>query len=465
MKRIVVVGAGMSGLCTAVRLLNDQAIDLLVTEAKPRAGGTIETKRKDGFVIEAGPNGFLSSRTQTVDLVDELNITSHLLPADDSAKKRFIVRDGALVELPASPLQFLATGALSRRGRARMIIEGLIRKRAATEDETVFEFATRRVGHEAASYLIDAMVSGIFAGDSRKLSLKSAFPRLYSLERAHGSLTRALIKVGLERRKSSGDRVGPSGFGGTLLSFNDGMSLLTDRLADQLGDRLHTNHRLVGLAQDGPRWVLEYETGKGQWQTEADAVVLAIPAYETGPLLKPLDDELAEQVSTIPYAPVVVLGLGFSTGSITHPLDGFGFLNPSCERRSTLGAVWTSSVFPSRAPDGSVLIRAMAAGAHQPEQIDLSDDELLETVCNDLDDLIGLRELPHFSHITRWPRGIPQYPVGHDRRLKGIETRIRTLPGLFLTGNAYRGISLNDCVVSGANTAEDVMWFAGARCL
>jgi len=344
-----------------------------------------------------------------------------------------------------------------------MIIEGLIRKRAATDDETVFEFATRRVGHEAASYLIDAMVSGIFAGDSRKLSLKSAFPRLYELERAYKSLTRALIKVGLERRKSSGDRVGPSGFGGTLLSFNDGMSLLTDRLAERLGDRLHTNHRLAGLVQDGARWVLEYETGKGQaWRTEADAVVLAMPAYETGPLLKPLDDELAEQVSTIPYAPVVVLGLGFSSGSIDHPLDGFGFLNPSCERRSTLGAVWTSSIFPSRAPGDSVLIRAMAAGAHQPHQIDLSDDELLETVCNDLDDLIGLRELPHFSHITRWPRGIPQYPVGHDRRLKGIETRLQSFPGLFLTGNAYRGISINDCVVNGGRTAEQVIRFAGS---
>lgn len=460
MKRIVVVGAGMSGLCTATRLLKNQHIDLVVTEAKTRAGGTIETKSKDGFVVEAGPNGFLSSRIQTVELVDELNITSHVVPADDSAKKRFIVRDGALVELPASPLQFLATGALSRRGRARMIIEGLIRKRPVTDDETVFEFASRRVGHEAASYFIDAMVSGIFAGDSRKLSLKSAFPRLYELERAHGSLTRALVKVGLEHRKSRGDRVGPSGFGGTLLSFNDGMSLLTDRLAGLLKERLHLNHRLVGLAKDGPRWVLEYDIGQDQqWRTEADAVVLAIPAYETGPLLKSLDSELAEQVSAIPYAPVVVLGLGFSRGSIAHPLDGFGFLNPSCERRSTLGAVWTSSVFPNRAPDGSVLIRAMAAGAHRPEQVDLSDDQLLETVCKDLDPLIGLRELPHFSHITRWPRGIPQYPVGHDRRLNTIETRLGSFPGLFLTGNAYRGISLNDCVVSAEKTAERVKRF------
>jgi len=447
--RVAIAGAGISGLATAFAVLEQQpGVEIRIFEASGRPGGKVFTEKTPaGYLCEWGVNGFLDKSPPTLELARKLGL--EVMPADLSAKRRFVFSEGALHKLPEKPPEFFTSKLLSPGARLRVVGE-VFSARAKQSDETLAEFGTRHLGREAFEKLIDPMASGVFAGDATKMSLKSCFPRMKELEDEHGSLIRALISLQKKARKAgSKDRPGPAP-GGTLTSFEDGMSAMTDALAGRMGDRLRLDCAVERIEREGAQYRLGLADGG---EEVFDAVVLACPAYAQATLLSGLDAELSTLVGGIDYPSLAVVCLGYERPDVEGDMDGFGFLVPSREKREILGTVADSYVFPNRAPDGRVLLRTLVGGARTPERALLPDEKLLDEVRANLKDIMGVTAEPEFAMIYRHERAIPQYLVGHADRLEAIENRLRSLPGLFMSGNAFRGVSLNDCVVNAEKTA------------
>jgi oxygen-dependent protoporphyrinogen oxidase len=462
MNRIAIVGGGISGLATAWAIrARDPHADVVLLERGDRTGGNIRTERVDGYTVEWGPDGFLDNAPDTLQLVRELDLESRLLPSRDAARKRFIFLNGALRKVPTSPRGFFGTSLLSIPGKLRVACEPFASRRREA-DESIYEFAARRIGAEAASVLVDSMVSGIFAGDSRSLSLRACFPKMHQLEEEHGGLFRALLATRKNRR--AGDAVGaPSG---RLTSFTGGMSDLVDRLTRRLGDVVRTSSRVVTLRHathfDGHRvgWpVGGYALATDQGELAADAVILAGPSADSAQLLRTLDPGLGSALDEIPSAPLAVVCLGYDATLVARccSLNGFGFLVPRGQNIRILGALWESSIYANRAPAGKALLRIMIGGACDTGAVALSDNALVSAVREDLMRTMGLTCAPEFARIIRHRRGIPQYVKGHLARLERIDAMLHAHPGLFVAGNSYRGVSLNACVSEAAQIAERVL--------
>jgi len=453
----VVIGAGISGLTVAFELLEraerlPDGLHLLCLEASGRAGGNIRSDREEGFLHEWGPTGFLDNAPATLTLARRLDIAERLLPAGPQAAERFIFRAGKLHRVPLSPLSFLSSGILPLGGKLRLFCEPLIRRRAETGDESVFDFAARRIGRPAASTLIDAMVSGIHAGDARRLSLEATFPKMARMEREHGSLFRAMLA-----RRGEAGAGGPSGPGGRLTSFKGGLQELTDTLAGALGDRLLLDTPVSHISDLGRRgWRIHLSQGA---PLDADAVVIACPAWHAADLARPMDGDLAGTLEEIPSVPLAVAHLGYRRQAVGHPCEGFGFLVPRGEGLRILGALWISTIFEGRAPDGGLLITVMIGGAQDEGVLELSDGELTAIILGDLSRAMGIAARPYFSRLIRHARGIPQYTLGHPERLGRIGAHLAEHPGLWLSGNSYRGISVNSCIEEAPGIAEEMLAF------
>jgi oxygen-dependent protoporphyrinogen oxidase len=326
-------------------------------------------------------------------------------------------------------------------------------------DETLADFARRRLGQEALDKLSGPMVSGIFAGNPETMSLVSCFPRIAQLEREYGGLFKAMLKLAKKKRaEQAAGKVAASaaGPGGTLTSFREGIQFLTDTLREQLGDCVRTGCGAQAVQADGGRYRVETE---GCGSLNADLVIMAAPAYAAAGMLAPLNGALVPLLEQIPYASLSVICCGYQRQQIGHPLDGFGYLIARKEGRSTLGTLWDSSMFENRAPEGTVLLRSMAGGACLPELVNLPDGLLLSRVQDDLRLIMGIEAEPDFVRIFKHQQAIPQYVAGHGERLAALEALAATHPGLFLTGNAFRGVGLNDCVASSQLTVERAMRF------
>jgi len=452
-----VVGAGISGLATAQAILaRDPGAEIVVFEAAAQTGGKVMTEvTPQGFLCEWGVNAFLDKSPRTLELCAEIGLTP--VSANVAAKKRYVYSESELHELPESPARFLTSKLLSVPGRLRVMGEVFTRK-ADEADETLAQFGTRHLGREAFEKLIDPMASGVFAGDARNMSLKSCFPRMHEVESEYRSLILGLIKLQkAARRTGKKDTPGP-GPGGLLTSFAGGMSVLTDTLTARLGARVRVNSPTRGISRSGRLYTLHQEDGSSE---EFDALVLAAPAHAQAKILGDLAPGIAELLRGIPYPPLAVVCLGYSNRKAGHCLDGFGFLIPSRENRGILGTVVDSNVFPGRAPEGSVLFRAMVGGARSPQLAELPDEQLLDRVLSDLRDIMGLNAEPDFVSIYRHDQAIPQYRVGHADKLAAIDRQLEAFPGLVLTGNAFRGVSLNDCVLNADKTAQSVAGPAG----
>jgi oxygen-dependent protoporphyrinogen oxidase len=451
--KISIVGAGISGLATAQAVLTRKPdAEIIIFEADQRVGGKVWTEvSPEGYLCEGGVNGFLDKIPRTLELCDEVGVEP--VPADSSAQKRYVFSHGELHKLPEKPPQFLTSRLLSVPGRMRVLYE-LFAGGTDNPDETLAEFGTRRLGREAFERLIDPMASGVFAGDARKMSVKSCFPRIQEVEAEYGSLIRGLIKLQMKARKEGKkDTPGP-GPGGTLTSFSNGMSALTDTLALRLGSRIHTASPVAGISRNKNLYTLHMADGTDE---ETDVLILAVPAYAQSGILKEYEPELAGLLSGIEYPALSVVCLGYREDRIAPYLEGFGFLVPSGEQRSILGTIVDSNVFPGRAPEGHALFRTMVGGARKPQLAELSDDQLLDRVRADLKDITGIAAEPEFVRIFRHEKAIPQYVVGHAERLEAIDRLLEKHPGLVLTGNAFRGVSLNDCVVNAWKTAESLV--------
>ncbi len=436
--KVAVIGAGISGLATAFYIRRRQPDwDVTVYEAEARPGGTMGTENLDGFLFEAGSNGFLSSKPDTLDLVREAGAEELLLRSNDAARVRYVYTD-ALHRLPESPKAFLGTRLLSWRGKLRTLAEVLVPARKEEGDETLKSFGDRRVGPEFTDTFLNAMSAGIYAAVPETLSVNAAFPAVVALEREHGGLFRGMIA---KRRKEAGP-------GGVLMSFTGGVATFISHLGEQLGPALRLATPVTALTREGEVYHLETPAGR----ETADRVVMATSAFAAARVLRPLDPHLAMQLETIEYSPVSVVGFGYR--NLDHPLDGFGLLTTASARKGILGVLWDSSVFTDRAPPGCKSLRVMIGGQRSPERALQDEDRLIETALQGVRETMGVATPPDVTFVRRWERGIPNYKLGHLALVESIEAKTRGHPGLHLNSNAYRGIGINDCVRNSRALAE-----------
>lgn len=436
---VAVVGAGIAGL-SAAATLQDRArregtpIRLTVLDGAPHAGGHAQTSLRDGFLVEAGPNGFLDRAPEARALLELAGVSSRVVPARPESRRRYILRAGTLRAVPDSPLSLLRTPLLSWRGRLRVLAEPLARRRGA-DDETVFEFARRHIGAEAAEVLVDTALAGISAGDSRRLSLAAQFPLMARMEREHGSLVKAMVA----RRRAG--IAAPR-----LISFDGGMRTLVDALAGPLGASLRLATPVDALVRTGNGWQVVLRHGES---LDADRVVLAVPARVAASLVQDVSPQLSAWLQGVRYAGVAVVSLGFRIADLPRPLDGYGYLVARSEGLATLGVVWESSLFPGRAPEGYALLRVVLGGSRRPEVVGWPAGRQARVARDELAGVMGVTADPVMQQVTAWPQAIAQYTVGHLERRAAIDTALAALPGLSLCGSSYDGVSFGDAIASG----------------
>lgn len=448
--RLVIIGGGISGLSLAYFLLQQRSSpEIVILESEKRAGGKIWTDKVNGFLCESGVNGFLDNRPKTLELAAKLALSP--LKSSDKARKRYIFSEGKLHLLPESAVSFFSSNLLSIYGRLRILYEILVPK-GTKDDETLADFARRRLGREAYEKLIDPVASGIYAGDPEKMSLKSCFPKIYELEKGYGSLIKAMIKLQKEAKRS-GEKVGP-GPGGILTSFYDGMEMIVNALKDYLRERLKTDSRVVSIDKKDDNYIIYLSDGSN---VESDAVIIATPAYAASEMVREFDRNLSLTLNEIFYPSISVVCLGYKRDKIKHSLGGFGFLIPYREDRKILGTLWDSSIFPNRAPEGYVLLRSMLGGARRSELAMQDEDKLINTVIDELKDIMDIKAQPDFVKVYKHRNGIPQYSLGHEKRLEKISENVSRFRGLYITGNAYRGIGVNDCIENSYKLAERII--------
>lgn len=447
MSRVVIVGAGISGLALAFRLQKTiPAAQIVVLEQSDRPGGMVWTERAEGFQFELGPNGFLNNVRSTWQLATDLGLAEELAPASAaSAANRYIHLENRLRRLPTGLLEFVTSDLLSWRGKLALAAEPFRRRRPPDPDESVHALVRRRLGREAAEVLADAMVTGIYAGDPTLLSARSAFPRLTALERDYGSIIAGLL------RAPRTPACPPRG----MWSFRGGMRILIEALVRQLATPPCFGVSVTRLeerpaGQAGWPWVLHTSNGQ-RW--EGDAIALACPAYVQAGLLASVDRRLADVVGGISYNRVAVVALGYRRADIPGRLDGFGYIVPQRTRQDVLGVQWCSAIFSDRVLPGLVLLRALCGGWNRPDVVGWEDERLLEAVRRELAATMSVRADPTFWRIVRWDRAIPQYLLGHGARVAEAERAAACHQGLFLAGNAYHGVALNDCTAESAALA------------
>lgn len=460
--RVVVVGAGITGLACAWRLVGlarDRGVplDLALLEGARRPGGVISTERRDGFLIEGGPDNFISEKPWALDLCRRLGLEDQILGTNPDCRRSFVVRRGRILPVPEglqlmAPSRFLpfaTTPVLSLSGKARAACDLLLPRGPAAADESLAAFVTRRLGREVLERLAQPLVAGIYNADPERLSLRATFPRFLEMERDHRSVILALLK---RRREAGAPARGVSGARYSLfVTLRDGLQTLTDRLAGGLPPgTLRTGARVMSLERRGEEWVVSTQPGE---RIAAGAIVLALPAHATGSILRDVDPDLAAGLKAIPYGTSVTVSLGYRRADVPHPLDGFGFVVPRAEKRSLIACSFSSVKYPGRAPKDAVLLRAFLGGP----ATEAADPERLEgLVRDDLRDLLGVDAAPVCTRTCVWPRSMAQYEVGHLERVAAIDARLARLPGLLLAGNGLRGVGVPDCVRSGEAAAEAI---------
>lgn len=453
---VIVVGAGLSGLTTAF-LLARAGLRVEVLEAGARPGGVIGSRRRDGVLIESGPNSALDTSPLIGALLRAAGIEDERLDADPVARRRYVLRDGRLLPLPLSPPAMLRTPLFSWRAKLRLLREPFVGRAPAETEETVAAFVRRRLGAELLDYAVEPFVAGVYAGDPEELAVQAAFPRLHALERDYGGLIRGLVLGARERRRSAEKAKNAAG----SFSFRGGMQTLTDALVRGLGEAGRSSVRCaarvvaIERASEGG-WVVAAERGAERFVRAARAVVLAVPAYEAAALVGSLAPGAASALSEIVYPPVATVVSAFRRDSVAHRLDGFGFLAPGAEHPPVLGTLFSSSTFSARAPDGIVALTTFLGGRRNPERAGDEPETIAEVVQAALHAHLGA-SAPLWSEVTRWPRAIPQYTLGHLRRLSALDSAERARPGLFFCANYRGGVSAGDCIKSAHAIADRVL--------
>ncbi len=451
MKSVAIIGAGITGLTTAF-CLKRKGIPVTLYEAGARAGGVIESVRREGFLAESGPNTILETSPEVSQLIADLNLQSRRLYTDPGAEARYVVRAGRPVAMPSSQLGLFTSPLLSVRAKLALLREPFVPRRRDGREESVADFVARRLNAEFLERLVDALVAGIYAGDPRRLSVQQALPRLAQLETQYGSLIKGQIRGARERRKSgqtARDRA-------PKFSFDEGLQVLPDTLATQLGSALKLNAPVGRLAKNGNVWRVSAAGGEGDYA----AVIYCGTAFRLAELQvaapAPVDLSLFAQIR---YAPVASVVLGFRQADVAHRCQGFGMLIPGMEGFKILGTIFSSALFPNRAPAGHVLLSSYLGGERHPELAALPAEELTRLTREDLRALLGANGSPVFQHTALYPRAIPQYNLGYGQ-FKDLMNQIEsTAPGLFFAGHFRDGVSLGDSITAGCKMAGRVEKF------
>ena len=443
---VALLGGGIAGL-TAAFELDQQGIDFELFEASSHIGGKIRSERINGFIVEHGPNSLQSSSPLLQRVIDTCDLEHQQLFADEAAKKRYVVRNSVPTALPMSPPALLSGSYFSWGAKLRLAREPFISRFEGSNEESVAEFVRRRLGQDVLDYAVDPFVTGIFAGNPDLLSIKHAFPALFSMEREKGSLIRGMI---VRKRNNNGTH------GRRIFTFKEGMHMLPNAMAHRFIDRIHTGRKVKKVVPLGKRWRVDTIQGNHEETRNFDAVISTIPlpqltnaGLEVGLDLAPLHE--------VSYPPVSIVVMGFNASAITHPLDGFGMLVPGKEKtKRILGTIFTSSVFPSHAPSGYVQLTTMIGGARQPDMSRLTTDLLEYFVLDDLHELLGIYGDPVLTQHIHWQTAIPQYNLGYGV-VKALLNNLEAMhPGLFFAGNYREGISVSDAMKSGYEAAVRV---------
>jgi oxygen-dependent protoporphyrinogen oxidase len=451
--KVVVIGAGISGLCVAY-WLKKHGVNVVVLERDSRVGGTMRSLREDGWLIELGPNTALETTPLFQLLFNEIGITDKRIYANEAASKRYILRDGTLHPLPMGPVSFLTSKLWRWQGKLRLLKEPFIGR--AYQEESVAEFVRRRLGSEFLDYAINPFVAGVYAGDPKELSVQAAFPKLYALEEKYGGLVKGLIR-GRKERKQRDEKAKTRA---KLFSFVDGIQFFTDTLAEKLDDSIKLScevRTIIPLRAGRYPIYMIYGPKNELIATEVTAVVLSTPAYSAAAMIRPIDPEMARTLESIYYPPVVEVFMGFRQEQMKQPLDGFGFLVPEREQRKILGTIWSSTLFPHCAPNGHAALTTFVGGARQPELTEETERRIEEFVLSELQFIMKIMGAPVYAKVARWDRAIPQYTLGYPRILKQLQRFEENFQGAFLCANYRGGIALGDCVISAEETAKRVL--------
>jgi oxygen-dependent protoporphyrinogen oxidase len=446
MAAVAIVGAGLTGLTTAYRL-KQRGARVVVYEASDRVGGSIKSERRDGYLAELGPTSMAAPTGAVAPLLSDLGLDPNRVTASPAARNRYIVRRARLIRLPMSPAELLTTRLLSNVAKLAIFGEPLVEAGDSPLEESVAAFVRRRFNQEVLDYVVNPFIAGIFAGDPEQLSVRHAVPKLHALERSRGSVMKALSQMMKARRQAEPGL-------GSVISFRTGLQEIPDALGRELSSELRLRAPVTQI-RSGPRgW-----TVGAAFQTPElfDAVVYAAPSHSLDEI--DLDLVAAERLSTLSsilHPPVAVVALGFRRDQVTHPLDGFGFLAPEVERRRVLGVIFSSSLFPERAPAGHVMLTAFVGGTRDPDFVQADPQTLTARVLDDLRPLLGTRGEPTFRSVQVWPKAIPQYVLGYGRFKEIADDVERRNSGLVLAGTYRDGVSLGDALASGAQAAARI---------
>jgi oxygen-dependent protoporphyrinogen oxidase len=436
--RIGIVGAGLSGLATAFYLKRAlPAAELVICEAEAGPGGKLHTEEVEGFRFEAGANGFLTNKPDSLRLVADSGATQYLLASSDLARKRFIYTD-RLHRMPESPPLFAKSRLLTWPQKLRMLGELFVPARRDGPDETLREFGDRRLGSAFTSVFLDAMSAGIYGSTPEKISVQAAFPLVVALEREYGGLFRGMLA---KRKKDAGP-------GGVLTSTTGGISTLVRHLQGVIDAEWRFAEPVSAVERTGGGFSVHTPRGV----TEVDRVAICATSFAAAGMVRSLDAELSRRLAAIEYSPIAVVGFGYRT--LSDPLDGFGLLTTTSARLPILGVLWDSSIFPDRAPAGCKSVRVMVGGQRNPELVAQDEASLIRTARAGLEKTMGLMQDPDVTYVKRWDRGIPSYAPGHTANVDEIFGRAARIPGLYLNCNAYRGIAMNDCAKNSRELAE-----------
>jgi len=469
-KRVIVIGGGITGLSAAHRLAELRSdrnlnLDILLLEKSDRVGGVISTVERDGFTIEEGPDSFITSKPWGINLANRLGLESELIETNRDKRRTFVLLHGRLVPLPdgfimlapARIMPFLRTPLFSWRGKMRMLMDLVIPKNPQG-DESLASFVRRRLGREALERAAQPMISGVYAADPEKLSLRATMPQFIEMEERYGSVIKGMYQGYRKRKKGvmsdSGARYS------LFVSFNRGMKTLVEALSKKIpGGSIKTGVSVEGIKEAYDGW--EVTTGEGIFG--AAGVIITTPAYITAGLLENAAGECAALLRKIEYASTAVVILAYRKEQIETELDGFGFVVPMIERSSMIACSFSSEKFAGRAPQGYTVLRAFVGGAVSPDTYRMEDPRIIETVQKELSPLLGIKSNPVFTIIKRYPEAMPQYHVGHRELVEGIQREIKKLNGLEIAGNAFGGIGIPDCINSGERAAERLLQslFAG----
>jgi oxygen-dependent protoporphyrinogen oxidase len=465
--RVIVIGGGIAGLAAAHRLAelasaNSLSIDIKLLEASARLGGSIATERVGDFLVEAGPDSFITEKPWALRLCERIGLSSRLVSTQAANQKIFIVLRGKLVQLPEgffllAPTRlwpFLQTPLFSWPGKLRMASEMFLPRGKANDDESLGSFVRRRFGREALERVAQPLVGGIYASDPDQLSLSATMPRFKEMERNKRSVIYAMWSAQRERAKNR--EAGSGARWSLFVTLAGGMQELVDTIAQRLPEgAVHLNSPATNLNRNTDNtWRV---TVGGTEIIEADAVILATPAFRSGQLLESIEANAAADLKSIPYASTATVSLGYRREDFPQVLNSFGFVMPAIEKRKIMACTFSSLKYPGRAPDNCILLRAFVGGSLQPELFSDDDRTMEQNVRDELAALLGGRAEPQFARVWRHPNSMPQYHVGHEARVKRIETALQEFPTLALAGSAYHGVGISDCVRTGEEAAETLI--------